>query len=72
MPISNSVLKSEDIEVLIQKPEDMNQDEQCPVDRQATQQEEDSMFARSLTSFLQNLSVLYLLLCLLLSHKTRA
>lgn len=51
VPISNSVLKSSDIEVLIQKPEDMNQDEQCEVDRQATQQEEDSMFARSMISF---------------------
>ncbi|MDY7002976.1 MAG: hypothetical protein SWX82_03110 [Cyanobacteriota bacterium] len=50
VPISNSVLKSSDIEVLIQKPEDMNQHEECEVDRQATQQEEDSMSARSLTS----------------------
>ncbi|NEO51971.1 MAG: hypothetical protein F6K54_02005 [Okeania sp. SIO3B5] len=50
VPISSSVLKYSDIEVLIQKPEDVNQD-QCPVDQQATQQEEDSVFASSLTSF---------------------
>ncbi|GGA04236.1 hypothetical protein [Okeania sp. KiyG1] len=49
--ISNSVLKSSDIEVLIQKPEDMNQDEQCEVKRQVTQQQENFMLARSLTVF---------------------
>ncbi|NEP80984.1 MAG: hypothetical protein F6K39_24180 [Okeania sp. SIO3B3] len=45
VPISNSVLKSSDIEVLIQKPEDINQDEQCEVDQQTTQEEDFSMFS---------------------------